>query len=221
MIDDIHNKFKKEADLDYARWVESYLRNKFKFFGVKAPQRRKITKSIIRKTKKIPRKKVFLLVGDLWTREEREYQYFALDILKENKKRIKEQDLSFLKHIIITKSWWDSVDLISKIVGYYFKKYPKNKEDVILKWSESENIWLRRTTLIFQLNYGEDIDKKMLFNLVEKMKDSEEFFIQKAIGWSLREYSKRNPEEVKNFVEKSNLSSLSRRESLKKIDSDL
>jgi len=86
---------------------------------------------------------------------------------------------------------------------------------VINSWRKSDNMWLRRSCLIFQLRYKSATNFTLLKGLVQELKQDKEFFIQKAIGWSLREYAKTNPTSVKAFVEESGIQGLAKREALK------
>ncbi|MFT6151359.1 MAG: 3-methyladenine DNA glycosylase AlkD [Flavobacteriales bacterium] len=120
--------------------------------------------------------------------------------------------------MITNKSWWDTVDLITtNLVGNYFKLFPEQIIPITKIWMESDNIWLQRTCLIFQLKYKEEIDTDLLTDYILQLKDTKEFFINKAIGWILREYTRTNPEWVIDFVNKHELSNLSKREALKLI----
>jgi len=120
--------------------------------------------------------------------------------------------------MITTKSWWDTVDFIAaKLVGDYFKKYPNQIGKYIQKWINSDNMWLQRTAILFQLKYKNQLDPKLLKYIIQSQLGSNEFFINKAIGWVLREYSKTNPTWVFNFVNtnEKGLSNLSKTEALR------
>jgi 3-methyladenine DNA glycosylase AlkD len=124
--------------------------------------------------------------------------------------------ISLYEYMIVNKSWWDSVDfLASNLVGPYLMKYPERITELTGEWMRSENIWLQRTCVLFQLKYRDQTDTVLLSSFIEQLKGSKEFFIRKAIGWALREYSKTNPEFVKSFVADQKLSGLSEREALK------
>ncbi|MBW4656506.1 MAG: DNA alkylation repair protein [Kaiparowitsia implicata GSE-PSE-MK54-09C] len=105
--------------------------------------------------------------------------------------------------------------IASHNVRKLLKQYPSYRDATLEPWRDSENLWLRRTTLLFQLGYKAETDEALLFSLIEQNSDSKEFFIQKAIGWALREYSKVAPEAVQIFVAETPLAALSRREALK------
>lgn len=118
--------------------------------------------------------------------------------------------------MITHKSWWDTIDFIaSNLVGAYFKHFPEVKVNTIKKWLASENIWKQRTALLFQLKYKDQLDTSLLKYIIISLLGSDEFFINKAIGWILREYSKTNPEWVLSFTAENKLDKLSQREALK------
>ncbi|MNF47972.1 DNA alkylation repair enzyme [compost metagenome] len=120
--------------------------------------------------------------------------------------------------MIITNSWWDSVDTIAKyILGEYLLEFPLETDSIIGRFSNSENMWLKRSAILFQLGYKEKTNFELLKAICEKHKSSTEFFIQKAIGWALREYGKTNPEAVREFVHNSDFKPLSKKEALKNI----
>jgi 3-methyladenine DNA glycosylase AlkD len=120
--------------------------------------------------------------------------------------------------MILQKSWWDTVDFIAvNLVGAYFKVFPHKRNVITQKWMASNNIWLQRSCLLFQLKYKELLDTEFLANTISSLLGSQEFFINKAIGWVLREYSKTNQEWVIHFVSNTPLNSLSEREALRKI----
>eukprot|EP01089_Gocevia_fonbrunei_P003606 TRINITY_DN13586_c0_g1_i1.p1 TRINITY_DN13586_c0_g1~~TRINITY_DN13586_c0_g1_i1.p1 ORF type:complete len:140 (-),score=18.50 TRINITY_DN13586_c0_g1_i1:10-429(-) len=128
--------------------------------------------------------------------------------------------IEIFEHMIRTKPWWDTVDLIaSKCVGSHLVKYPKHVATMD-EWIHDECLWIRRTSLIFQLSYKKKTDETRLYKYISTVMHEKEFFIQKAIGWSLRQYSKTNPSSVSKFIKQnsSNLARLSIREGSKYLD---
>ena len=137
--------------------------------------------------------------------------------LKAMQKFLKKGDISKLKYLVVTKSWWDTVDLLSKIIGDVVNRN-KELKTLMLEWSKKENnIWLRRVAILHQLSFKENVDKLLLETILEDNLSDGEFFINKAIGWALRDYSKVNPEWVRKFIEKnrSEMANLSLREAMK------
>lgn len=207
-------EFKNEDD---AIAMSLYMRNKFKFLGIKSPKRKEIFKQIFenfKNNKEIDKE----FVVKFFNKDYREFQYIAIDYLIKMKKYFLKEDIYFIKDLIITKSWWDTVDLIaSNLLGEICKKYPSLIDEQIVFWINDENMWLRRSSIIFQLRYKENTNLEILQKSIESNIDDDEFFIQKAIGWALREYSKTDYKWVLNFINNHNLSKLSKREAEKYI----
>jgi len=153
----------------------------------------------------------------LWSRPEREYHYVAIDYLKRMPKSgFQKVDHLKLKEIITTNSWWDSVDgIASNSIGKYFKQFPDMIPEVIGSWRNDSDMWLNRTCLIYQLKYKGLLDFELLKSLILQYITINEFFIQKAIGWSLRQHSKHNPDQVQEFIKDLQLSTVAKREATK------
>ena len=196
--------------------MEKYMKNNFKFLGIKSVERRELSKDFLRKEKNIINwEEVFYL----WELEEREFQYVALDYLKARKKFLKIDDLENLLKLAKKKPWWDTIDLLAPLVGEAIFDF-KDKNKLMLDLSKDENMWLRRIAILHQLKFKEDTDEKLLEEIIKNNFGSKEFFINKAIGWILREYSKTNNIWVRNFLDeyKSVLSPLSIREGSKILE---
>lgn len=213
-IDEKMFEFKNEDD---AIAMSSYMRNKFKFLGIKSLKRKEIFKEIFenfKNNKEIDKE----FVVKFFNKDYREFQYIAIDYLIKMKKYFLKDDIFFIKDLIITKSWWDTVDLIaSNLLGEICKKYPSLIDEQIVFWINDDNMWIRRSSIIFQLRYKENTNLEILQKSIESNIDDNEFFIQKAIGWALREYSKTDYKWVLNFINNHNLSKLSKREAEKYI----
>lgn len=106
-----------------------------------------------------------------------------------------------LKKLAQTKSWWDTIDSLDRLVGTIIVRFPETKE-IILAWSRDEDIWLRRLAIDHQLLRKEETDTELLEKILANNLDQTEFFINKAIGWALRDYSKTNPDWVRAFIER-------------------
>ncbi len=195
--------------------MEKYMRNKFRFLGIKTPERRKFAKKLFKnidKNTEIDWDFVF----KCWENDFREMQYLALDYIKILQKTLLPKDITNLKKLIVSKSWWDTIDNIDLIIGQMALEFEKIDE-ILLEWSISENIWLRRIAIDHQLLRKENTKTEVLEKILTNNFWSDEFFINKAIGWALRDFSKTNPVWVKNFLEKysSKMSSLSIKEASK------
>ena len=218
-ITDISLAYAENASPQNAVAMEKYMKNLFSFYGFKTDVRRALLKNVLADHKNEVKENAREIVLQLYAKPEREYHYTAIEILmKELKKDFRKDDISLIEKLVITHSWWDSIDTIAKyLVGGYLTQYPNETEKVIGAFSGSENMWLNRCAILFQLGYKKETNVKVLFSECEKHCHSKEFFIQKAIGWALREYAKTDPDAVKNFVLSTNLKPLSAREALKNI----
>ncbi|MFT5779906.1 MAG: 3-methyladenine DNA glycosylase AlkD [Crocinitomicaceae bacterium] len=212
-LTDCFELFQDEAQ---AKKMSAYMKGLFPYYGVSAPQREQIQKEWFASIKGTQYDFWELIIA-LYDREEREFQMVAIDLLKKRPvKQYELDDWKQLERVLVSKSWWDTVDLIaSNYVGNYFKRFPEQLEMVIDRWRESDNMWLNRTCLIFQLKYKEKLDFELLVGLIDQFKGNKEFFIQKAIGWSLRQHSKFDPESVRDYLDQSGLVGLAKREASK------
>ena len=201
-----------------AESMSKYMQDKFRFLGVRGATRTEIYKKYFpdaRKTKTID----WDFVESCWNKEEREFQYVVVYYLKAMQKFLKREDISRLKYLIVIKSWWDTVDLLAKVVGSLVIRI-EGYDQIMLEWSKDSNIWLKRVAILYQLSLKEKVDKQVLERILVNNLGDSEFFINKAIGWALRDYSKFNSEWVREFIEKNKngIANLSLREASKYID---
>ena len=218
-VSQLEADFRQQADKNIAEKQEAYLKNKFELFGLPTPLRKETQKPFLLKGNLPSKENLAEITKELWSKPQREFQYFAIDLNRKYLKKIEFNDIELFEMMISNQSWWDTVDLIAtNLVGAYFKRFPEQIISVTTKWMESENMWLQRTCLIFQLKYKEAIDTEILTNYILLLKNTKEFFINKAIGWILREYTRTNPEWVVDFVNKYELSNLSKKEALRLIN---
>lgn len=217
----ILEQFAQHANPQQAQKMSAYQRHLFPFFGIPAPLRRSLSKDFLRE--KANQDKIdWGWVYDMWAYDKREAQYLACDYLGQKKvsRHLVLSDLQHLQQLITSKSWWDSVDALDEIVAVLLLKDVRTKK-VILKWAQADNFWLRRVAIDCQLGLKENVDRELLatvigYNLAGSRFDKE-FFVNKAIGWVLRDYAKYNPDWVRDFIQshQSDLSSLSLREASK------
>ncbi len=210
--------FERNANAQIAKEQKAYMKNHFEFYGVKSVKRREIQKPFLVKQYLPAKTDMEVIVKMLWLKPQRELQYFAQELVFKYIAQLEEQDIDLLEFMVTNKSWWDTVDYISaKIIGEYFKSFPDKRDEIIKKWLDSGNMWLQRSAVLFQLKYKDNLDTEFLSYVINYLLGSNEFFINKAIGWVLREYGKTNPAWVVDFANKTALSNLSRKEALRII----
>ena len=200
---------------EQARQMSKYMLNKFEYIGIKTPERRKIFKNFFKEYKN-EEKIDWEFVNKCWENEYREFQYVAADYLKDKKDKLTIDDIPKLKQFILKKSWWDTIDNLDMTIGALALK-DSNVNKILLEWSIDENIWLRRIAIDHQLLRKEKTNTELLEKILKNNLGQAEFFINKAIGWALRDYSKTNPEWVRNFIEENreNMAKLSIKEASK------
>ncbi len=212
--------YHKHADKTNAEPMAKYMKNNFDFLGIKTPER-KVLNGEFFKQYSLPENDNFkTIIKELWELPEREFHYLALVILEKFVKKAPIDQIDFYEYLAVRNSWWDSIDYIAPHhMGMHFKIYPDIIETYVIRWAKSDNIWLKRCAILFQLKYKSDTDLKLLYRVIDITKDTGEFFVNKAIGWILREYSKTDPDEIIRYIDKHpELSPLTKREAMKVIE---
>ena len=218
-INTLTQLYNSNRNEEYSLQMHNYMKCKFNFFGIKATERRILLKTAIEEHKEEVARNYKQITRDLYQLEEREFHMCAIEIIEKfSRKHYDKKDINLITYLIVNNSWWDTVDFIAKqILGKYLKQYPEKIKEVISKYSNSEYIWLIRSTILFQLGYKSKTNEELLYRLCIINSHSNEFFIKKAIGWSLREYGKTNPSSVLNFVNSTVLKPLSKKEAIRNI----
>lgn len=211
--------FQQAANPADAVFMKKYMLNKFDYFGIRAPKQKEIWRGFNKINGLPDPTEIEALVRELWQLPQREYKYFAIDLSERVLKKMDEDSIDIIEFMIRHEPWWDTVDWIaSHQAGTYFKKFPHLIIPRTRLWMNSGDMWFQRSALLFQLKYKHETNPELLFSYIQQLKHSKEFFIRKAIGWGLREYSKTAPEVVIKFVRDTELSGLSSREALKWIE---
>jgi 3-methyladenine DNA glycosylase AlkD len=179
--------------------MAAYMRNLFLFYGLPTPKRRTLYKKFLKEEKS---KKIidWDLLDKCYEDEYREFQYFVIDYLAIMQKILTFEDIPRIKKYIKTKQWWDTIDSLNRIVGN-IAFVDERINDLMIEWSIDEDFWVRRIAIDHQLCRKDKTNTQLLEKILVNNLESSEFFINKAIGWSLRDYSKTNPEWVRNFIE--------------------
>jgi 3-methyladenine DNA glycosylase AlkD len=215
----LQKAYEQKRNNAQAEEMSRYMKNFFPFVGIAAPDRKEIFKQHLA-THGLPEyKELFVIAKTCYAQPEREYHYFAIDLAGKFAKKADESFVPLIEFLISENSWWDSVDSVaSNCTRDFFKHNVPLQIPVTRKWMDSGNMWLQRASVLFQLNYKNETNEKLLYKYMLELKHSNEFFIQKAIGWALREYSKTNPKSVKKFLAENKLAKLSVREASKYLN---
>ncbi|MBV6401969.1 MAG: hypothetical protein CNIPEHKO_02273 [Anaerolineales bacterium] len=210
--------FGKHANPFQAAPMKKYMREQFEYLGIKSPQVKEALREHVKLHGLPTLEEMDEIARDLWNLPQREFQYVAMSLMERLEKKLPKSSIKTLEYMIMHKSWWDTVDNIAHIVGAHFRRFPDVKEKYLAKWRKSKNIWLRRTAILCQLDYKKETDFDLLCKIIRENLGSDEFFINKAIGWALRQYAYIDAKAVKKFVKETDLHPLSRREAMKHLE---
>lgn len=213
----LEKDFEENSNKESSQKMSAYMRDLFSFYGIPSPKRKEIYKEFFKEEKR-KGKIDWLLLDKAWGSDYREFQYFAMDYLIAMHKFLNYEDIDKIKKYLKSKQWWDSIDILSGVIDDISYTDIRFK-DLMLEWSIDSDFWIRRVSIIHQLGKKDKTDVKLLEKILINNFGSDEFFINKAIGWALREYSKTNPKWVRDFINKHNnkMNKLSIREGSKYI----
>ncbi len=188
---EIKKLFEQNEDKENALAMAKYMRNLFEFYGLATPKRKKLYKDFLKEEKK--NKKVdWDFLDKCYLDSHREFQYLVSDYLITMNNYLTYDDIPKIKKYVKIKQWWDTIDFLDRIIGEIGLK-DNRVDDLMLEWSCDNDFWVRRIAIDHQLCRKEKTNTELLEKILVNNFGSDEFFINKAIGWALRDYSKTNP----------------------------
>ena len=219
---ELENALAAVAQAGRAVTMRAYMRNQFDFLGVPTPQRRRAGLPLLRALKGIGAAALLARADALWDLPQREYQYVALDLLAMHVKELDGSHVGALLALAQRRAWWDSVDGMAGIVGSVLRAPRVRGADAHGAMDAAlahPDFWLRRIAMLHQLGWRADADAARLFSYALTLAPEQEFFIQKAVGWALRDYAHHDPEAVRGFLAaaRGRLAALSYREAGKHL----
>lgn len=219
----LRKALRKVADPAKAPIMQAYMKSVMPYHGVPTPLLRQVCKTVFAEIAFPTASDWQTSVLDLWRNARfREERYAALYLTADKRGNPFQTPpaMKIYEELIVTGAWWDYVDEIaSRRVGPILRDHPAPMRRMMLTWSKSDNLWKRRTTILCQLGFKAETDLELLYTCIQPSLESREFFLQKAIGWALRQYARTDAAEVRKYVQRNHarLSALSRREALKHI----
>ena len=219
LVNELRDAFAAAANPEAASAMSAYMRGLFPFAGLQAARRRALQAVVFQQFGRPDAEQLELVAAALWALPEREYQYAACDLLRRHSAALDPAHLPRLRELVTMKSWWDTVDgLASHVIGQVVRRFPQRGEQMVL-WIRDSNLWVARVAILHQLQFKQATNEERLFRYCTIQAGHPDFFIRKAIGWALREYSKTAPDAVRAFVTEQAevLSPLSQREALRHL----
>jgi len=213
-------ELKRLADPAKAPAMAAYMKTTQPFFGVPTPMRTAMLKEMGDRFAPTDQKSYARSVMALWKLPHREGRYCAITFARRYEQFITPASMPLYERMIREGAWWDFVDDIAvNLVGAVYGNFRAQTRPVIDRWIDDDDMWIRRTALLSHLKHKKETDVAQLLKHCLKRADEPEFFIRKAIGWALREYSKTDPRAVRAFLTKNRkrLSNLSYAEGSKHL----
>ena len=217
----VQSQFKALADPANAVPMAAYMKTEMPFYGIPKPLRVPIYKTLKKEYAPSTQEEYEACVLALWNLPHREEKYAAIEYAMFFDKFITSKSISLYERLVREGQWWDFVDPIATaLVGIALKKERSRFEAKLNKWIDDDDMWIRRTAILSQNKHKAETNEQMLFDYCLKRAHEKEFFIRKAIGWALREYSYAAPKAVRKFLDqnKNTLSPLSLKEGAKQLD---
>ena len=176
-----------------------YLKSSLEHYGASVPAITAVVKEFLARNRGMERGGLLSLVRELWERPVHETRMAAVELLCRQERLLESSDIGLLERLLRESRTWALVDpLAIKVVGPLVRRYPR-LSSLLDRWSHDDDFWLRRTVLLsylLPLRHGDSQAFTGFGAYADAMLEEREFFIRKAIGWVLREYSKKRPDGV-------------------------
>ena len=218
-VEELAAALRKAGSPERAKGAKAYMKSSLEFFGVTQADVRKTAATFVKANRDLDRKRLLALVQALYDQENFDLRSVAIGVLERRARELEAEDLPLLVDLIHRSACWAHVDWLSvKVLPCPLAKL-RDPAAVRRQWARDDDFWLRRAALLVDhdpLKDGEG-DFELFTELAVPMLGEKEFFIRKAIGWILREVSKRRPDPVRTFIKKhgAKMSGLTRREAEK------
>ena len=221
LVDLVATELSSRADAEKAVGMAAYMKTDMPFYGVQKKGRVEVLREIQKRVSIDDVAAYRSAVETLWEQPHREEKYLAIAIAKRHDEFLTFDNIDLYRRLIVEGAWWDFVDEVAiHCVGIVFLNERERTIATIEEWIDDEVMWLRRTSLIAPIKHKSATDYEMLFDHCLRRAAEKEFFIRKAIGWTLREYAKTEPDRVRDFLlqHRTVWSGLSFREASKHLD---
>ena len=202
---------------------QRYMKSSMPFMGVRVPLMRKTARAVFDRHPPAGADQWRATVRALWHEAQyREERHAAVELALHRPflRWLTMDSVPLLEELIVAGAWWDYVDRIAPAgLGHVLAAEPEPMGATMRVWARDENIWRRRAALLCQLGSKKDTDLVLLYDCIEASMGHREFFVQKAMGWALRDYARTDPGEVRRYVaaNEARLPTLTRREATKNL----
>jgi 3-methyladenine DNA glycosylase AlkD len=198
----LEQAFRAVADPERAVQERRYLKSSLVHLGVTVPACRRAVVELLRANPDLARPQLLAVVPVLWARGIFECRFAAVELLEHRPDLLGAEDLAgLIEPLLRDAHTWALVDgLAASVSGPLVERFPRLHR-VLDRWARDEDFWIRRSALLAQLlpvRQGRGFER--FGRHADAMLEETEFFIRKAIGWVLRELSKKDPDQVARWL---------------------
>lgn len=221
LVDRLREQFEAARDPERAIGMASYMKGVAPFFGIGASDRRARQKQVFRTFGPVDEATAHSVAALTWQQPEREFQYAGMEFLAAHLAVCDPaRTMPLAEHLIVTRSWWDTVDVVCRHVAGELVRRDPALRSVMDRWLAADDIWLIRSAILHQERHIAEADFEWLRAACLRHGTHREFFVRKAIGWVLRTYAHQSAEhaaEVRALLAEGDFSGLTRREALARV----
>jgi len=197
----VQRELRDRADARKAVAMAAYMKTDMPFYGVPKPARELIHRELKQRFAPSNRKDYQRAVLKLWRLPHREEKYFAIDVARTWRDFIIPESMPLYRRLVEEGAWWDIVDEVAAhLVGTVLLQHRNEIAPIMDRWIEDDDLWIRRAAIISQLRHKDKTDHTRLFRYARAQAAEKDFFIRKAIGWALRQYTYTAPDRVRDFI---------------------
>jgi 3-methyladenine DNA glycosylase AlkD len=203
LVEELEGELRAIGDPQRAVGASAYLKSDLDFIGVAAKPLREVAGTFLTSRPEVDREILLGLVQALWQRPVFELKAVAVALLERRTRDLRTGDLDLVEDLLRRSHTWALVDWIcTKVAAPLVERDPTLTTAELERWSRDEDFWLRRASMLSLLpalrSGGGDFE--LFASFASRMVGEKEFFIRKAIGWVLRDVSKRRPHLVHTFL---------------------
>ena len=204
LIRAVHDALWRVREPERAAGQQRYMKSSMPFMGVRVPAMRKTARAVFDRYPPAGAGEWRAAIRALWRDARyREQRYAAVELALHRPflRWLSMDSVPLLDALIVDGAWWDYVDRIAPAgLGHVLSAEPEAMGAVMRGWAGDGNVWRRRAALLCQLGRKQDTDLALLYHSIGACMDHREFFVQKAMGWALRDYARTDPREVRRYV---------------------
>lgn len=199
----IERSLKAEATPERAEKEKAYLKSELEHLGVSVPAIRRVTRAALATRADLSHDGLIDLARALWSKPIHERRMAAVEVLEACSRQLIAGDLPLIERFLRESRGWALVDgLATNVAGRLVERFPELERELD-RWAKDEDFWIRRSALLarlVELRKGRG-DFEAFARHADAMLEETEFFVRKAIGWVLREASKKRPDAVADWLE--------------------